>query len=172
MLILIIITLQKCLFSHTLLCDSSLFIVVKKWRQFRQQKSPFFFDVIPLDNADNLFFTIWVMFWNISRIYIFFFSIQNIKAIVSLSFSIFFQSSFLDGKFISSHLYLFIKCLIFVILWGSFFISSWFNATVTLYWKHLSSFLLMGFIVVYLFFIQPGESTYDTPRFGFTLWHL
>ena len=43
---------------------------------------------------EYLFFTIWVMFWNISRIYFFFFSIQNIKSnwcIISLkSFSIIF----------------------------------------------------------------------------------
>ena len=42
-----------------------------------------------------------------------------------------------DGKFIPSHLYLFIKVLIFVILSGFSPFSSWFNATVRAYWKHL-----------------------------------
>ena len=57
-----------------------------------------------------------------------------------------------------------------VILCGTFLISSWFNATVTAYWKHLlSSLLLMGFIG---FFIQTGESIYDPPQFRFILWHL
>ena len=35
-----------------------------------------------------------------------------------------------------------------------FFISSWFKAIVTAYWKHLLSFLLLGSIVAFLFFIQ------------------
>ena len=48
-----------------------------------------------------------------------------------------------------SQLYLFIKSLNFVILYGPFLISSWFSATVTAYWKHLLSFLSMG---IYAFF--------------------
>ena len=39
-----------------------------------------------------------------------------------------------------------------------FFISSYFNPIVIAYWKHLLSFLLMGFIVAFLLFIQSGES--------------
>ena len=31
-----ITTLQKSLFSHFLLCDTSLFFVLKEWRQFKQ----------------------------------------------------------------------------------------------------------------------------------------
>ena len=31
-----IIMLQKVLFSHTLLCDSSLFFDLKEWRQYKQ----------------------------------------------------------------------------------------------------------------------------------------
>ena len=49
---------------------------------------------------------------------------------------------------------------------------SWFNTTVTAYWKHLLSFLLIGLIVAFLFFIQSGESTYNPPQFRFILWHL
>ena len=50
------ITLQKLLlFLHTFLYDSSLIFILKEWRQFKQKKSLLFFDVIPLDNADNFF---------------------------------------------------------------------------------------------------------------------
>ena len=38
---------------------------------------------------------------------------------------------------------------------------------VTADWKHLLSFLLIGFIVVFLFFIQSGESIYDPQQLGF-----
>ena len=31
-----LIILQKSSFSHTFLCDASLFFVLKEWRQFRQ----------------------------------------------------------------------------------------------------------------------------------------
>ena len=58
------------------------------------------------------------------------------------------------------------KGLVFVIICGSFFISSWFYETVTAYWKHLLSFLLIGYIVAFLFFIQLGESMHDLPWFG------
>ena len=105
--------------------------------------------------------------------YIFsFLTYKTLRTIVTLFFSNFFQSSFSDGKSIPSQLYLFIKGLIFVILCGFFSISSWFNVTVTAYLKHLLSFLLMGFIVVFSFFIQSTESVYDPPRFGFILWYL
>ena len=46
---------QKYLLSNTLLSNSSLFFVLKEWRQFKQPKSPSCFDVIPLNNADNSF---------------------------------------------------------------------------------------------------------------------
>ena len=49
-----------------------------------------------------------VTFWNITRIYIFFFSYKILIAIVTLFFSNYFQSSFSDGKFITFHLDLFI----------------------------------------------------------------
>ena len=54
----------------------------------------------------------------------------------------------------------------------AFYISSWFNVTVTAYLKHLLSFLLMGFVVAFSFFIQSTESIYDPPRFGCILWYL
>ena len=77
-----------------------------------------------------------------------------------LSFFLFFKSYSSDWKFILSQLYLFIKSLIFVIIFGFFPISSLFNSTVTTYGKHLLSFLLIGFIVNFLFFIQLGKSIY------------
>ena len=48
------IMLQKSLGSHTYLWDSS-FFVLKEWRQFKQQKWPLFFNVIPLNTPDNFF---------------------------------------------------------------------------------------------------------------------
>ena len=57
------------------------------------------------------------MFWNMTKIYLFFFSIQKTsRAIARLFFSNFFQSSFSHGKFIPFHLYLFIQDLVFVFL--------------------------------------------------------
>ena len=103
-----------------------------------------------------MFFRIWVMFWNISKIYFFiFFRIQSIKSNCCITFS---QSSFSNGKFIPSQLFLFIKGLIFVILCRSFFISSWFNTIVTAYWKHVLPSLLTGFIVAV--FVPNQENLY------------
>ena len=44
-------------------------------------------------------------------------------------------------------------------LW-TFIVSSTFNVTVTAYWKHLLSFLLIEFVAASLFFIQTEESIY------------
>ena len=65
-----------------------------------------------------------------------------------------------DGYFISSQFYLFIKGLTFGTFWGSFFIFSWFNATIDIYWKHLSS-SIFEFIDAFLFFNQSEDSIYD-----------
>ena len=72
--------------------------VLKEWKQFSKNKDHHYFLVLFLfHNADrfllqdntillrlgslknNLFFTIWVMFWSISKIFFSFFRIQNIK---------------------------------------------------------------------------------------------
>ena len=95
----------------------------------------------------------------IGRIYVFFFSIQNIKSNCSITFLKIFPIIFFWWKITPSQLYLLIKGLIFVILCGSFFISSWFNVTATAYWKHLLSFLLMGFIV-FICFLSNQENLY------------
>ena len=94
-----------------------------------------------------MFFTIWVTFWNISMIYFFFFWIQNIKSnCYIISKKIFSDHLFLmENLFHPNYIYLFIyfiKGLIFVILWRSLFISSWFDATVTAYWEHFLSFFV------------------------------
>ena len=79
-----------------------------------------------------------------------------------LFFSFFFQSSFYEGNFISFLLYLFIKGLIFVILSTWFPISSWFNAIVTAYCKHLLPFSLTGFFV--FLFWSNQENLYIIPN--------
>ena len=138
-----IIKLQKHLFSHTILWDLRLFSVETDWWLFRLYKSPWCFDVIPHDNA-------------ISRIYFFFLSIQDIKINCYIIFFQFFPNHlkiFPDGKFIFSQIYLFMKGLIFAILSECFSICSWFNAIVAAYWKHLLSFLLIGFIAAFLFLL-------------------
>ena len=72
--------------------------VLKEWKQFSKNKDHHYFLALFLfHNADrlllqdntillrlgslknNLFFTIWVMFWSISKIFFSFFRIQNIK---------------------------------------------------------------------------------------------
>ena len=59
-----------------------------------------------------------------------------LRAIVLLFYLNFFQSFKCDGNSIPFQLYWSIKGLIFDILWGSFLILSWFNATVIAYLKH------------------------------------
>ena len=99
---------------------------------------------------------IWVMFWNISRIYIYFFSIQNIKSNCYIFFLKFLRITFFWWKMYSLPVISTWKGLIFVILCGSFLITSWFNATVTAYWKHFLSFLLM----VCFFVFYPIKKIY------------
>ena len=49
-----------------------------------------------------------------------FLAYETLRAIVTIFFSNFLQSFFSDGKYILSHLYLFIKGLVFVILSACF----------------------------------------------------
>ena len=115
-----------------------------------------------------MFFVIWSMFWNISQIYFSFLAYKSLSGSVTLFFSNFYQSS--DWKCIPSHLYFFIKGLIFVSFSGFFPFFSWHNATVTAYWKHLLSFISIWFIFAFFFSMQSGESIYDLLRFGFIWW--
>ena len=104
------------------------------------------------------------MLWLICMSYFFsFMSYNKILRTIDLLFnSNIFQSFLFDEKSSSCLLYWSIKGLIFVFLCGSFLICSWFNATSTAYWKHLSS-LFFGYIVVVLFFSHLGESICDLP---------
>ena len=110
----------------------------------------------------KLFFTVSVVFRNI-RIH--FFSIQHI---LSNCYIIFF---FLMENLFLSQLYLFIKGLMFVILYGSFL----FLHKLRQLLQHIESIcylLLIGFFVTVFFFLQLGESIYDPPQYGLLLWHL
>ena len=85
--------------------------------------------------------------------YIFsFLTYKTLRATARLFFSMFFQSSILIGNlFLPSNIYS-KKVLFFVILCRSFFNFLWFSKTFTTYWRHLLSFLFIGFIVTYFFF--------------------
>ena len=94
-----------------------------------------------------------------------------LRAIDLLFFSNSLQSFLFDGKFIYFQLYWSIKVLMFDIISGWLLLCSWFNATATAYWKHLSS-LFLGFIVAFLFSNHLGEFVYDPPLFRLILWSL
>ena len=107
--------------------------------------------LLPLESLkNNLCFTIWVMFRIICRIKFFFFSIQNIENNCYVVFIIFFQIIFIGWKISSFLVVLFMKGLIFVILYISFSISSWLKATDTAYWKHLLPFLRWDLLLLLL----------------------
>ena len=72
------------------------------------------------------------MFSDISGICLFL-AYETLRAIFTLAFSIFFQSSISDEKCIPFQLYLFIKGLIFLLLSKCFCIYSCFKADVTAY---------------------------------------
>ena len=115
-----------------------------------------------------MFFTIWFRIETWAG----YFSIQNIKSNCYIISLIFFSIVFLWWENYFFSVILIYKSLNFCYSLWIFLISSWFNVAVTLYWKHLLSSLLMGFIFAFLFFIQIGESIYDPQRFGFLLLHL
>ena len=76
------------------------------------------FDII---KKITFFFMIWVMFWNISRIYIFFISIKNIKSNCYIIFLNFFPTFLIWWKIYSFPATSICKKLTFVILCGFFF---------------------------------------------------
>ena len=55
-----------------------------------------------------------------------------------------------------------------VILCGFFFISSWFKATVTGYWKHFLSFYWQNLMLLFCFIVNQ-ENIYDSPSFGWKI---
>ena len=129
--------------------------MLNEWKQFKQEKSPTWFDHILLSNADKLFkvrlchflpsvtkltklldFTLKIMFWFVCVTFSVLCGTNKIlRAIVLLFWSNFFQFFECDGKSISFQLYWSIKCLIFDIFWGVFAMLWWFNARINAYWK-------------------------------------
>ena len=103
------------------------------------------------------FFTIWVIFCNISRIYFFFLSVQNIKSNCYIIFLKFFLITFFWWKTYSLLVIFTYKRFNFCTLCVSFLNPSWLNATVTANWKHLS-FLLIEFIA--FLFLSNQENLY------------
>ena len=101
----------------------------------------------------------------------FLFDVQNIKSNCYIIFLNFFPTMFFWWKIYSFQFIFIYKWFDLGYSFSIFPISSWFEATVTAYWKHLS-FLLIEFICAFLFFIQSGESIYDPLRFWFILRHL
>ena len=163
-----ITTLQKYLFLHTFLWDWRLFSFLTFWMTIKNPRGvQVLFLLIMLilflvqDNTilfhlnfhwNNLFFTIWVLFWNIVGYIFSFLAYKILRANVKFLFSIFFNHLFLvQTFFLQSCVYL-KKGLVFVIISEHFPISSWFNANVRAYWKHLLYFLLIGFIVAFFVF--------------------
>ena len=118
---------------------------------------------------DNLIFTIWFMFWNISRIYCFLF-LANCCIIILKIFPI---------VFLRWNIYSF--SVIFICERFNFCYSLWIVFDLLMIYCGCYSVLkafvicfidrIVGLIVSFLFF-QWGESTYDPPRFRFILWHL
>ena len=99
---------------------------------------------------------------NISTLY--FLANKIFRAICYIIFFKFVQSSFSDGTFIPSQLYLVIKSLIiFFILCGSFYISSWFSATVKVYWQHFVIFF-SDVIFCCFFFLSIQKNLYTIHR--------
>ena len=90
-------------------------------------------------------------FLNTSRMYLFFFSMQNINSNCLITFLKFFPIIFFWWKIIPSPLYSFIKDLSLVILSGFFPISSWFYATATACCKHLLSFYWLNLLLLFCF---------------------
>ena len=79
-----------------------------------------------------------------------FLAYKTLKAIVTLFFSQFFPIIFFWWKIYFFPAIFFVKALLFVILFGSFFISSWFSATVTEYWKIFCLFYWWDLLLLFL----------------------
>ena len=99
-----------------------------------------------------MFFTRWDMFWNISRVYFFFFlfNIENVKSNCKIIFLKSFLVFYFWRIFYSIPIIFFYKKLS---LCGSLLISLWITATIAAYRKHLSS-LIFVFIVAF-FLLYP-----------------
>ena len=109
---------------------------------------PYFFFFVWNHQENYLFFTGWVMIWNISWKYFFFFGIQSIKSNCCIIFLKRFPIIYFWRIIYLSQLYLFINGLIYETLSVCDADSSKFNATVAAHWKHLSS-SFFGFVVLF-----------------------
>ena len=90
-------------------------------------------------SSSTWFFSIWVMFWNRSWIYFSFLSIKSINNNCYIIFPKCFPIIFFWWEI---YPFQFIFIYKRFILWGSCFIFSWYNTTVTTYLKHLLLFYL------------------------------
>ena len=106
-----------------------------------------------------MFFLTWVMFWKIHRIYIFFFSMRNIKSNCQIMFLKHFPIIFWwkISFFLVTFIY---KTFNFCYFWGILFQWSWFNATVTAYWKHLLIIFFIDRIYCCFWNFYPGRRIY------------
>ena len=104
-----------------------------------------------------MFFLLLVLFWNKSKIYFFISSLQNIKSNYQTIFFKFLPIISFWWLIYSFPIVFIKKSISFVILCGSFFISSWFNAIVTAYWKHFYLLYWLDLLLLFCLFIQSGD---------------
>ena len=98
-----------------------------------------------------MFFTRWDMFWNISRVYFFFFlfNIENVKSNCKIIFLKSFLVFYFWRIFYSIPIIFFYKKLS---LCGSLLISLWITATIAAYRKHLSSLIFVFTVAFFLLY--------------------
>ena len=104
-----------------------------------------------------MFFTIWGFFWNISRIYFFFFSVETIKSNCYVIFLNVFPVICL-WWIVYSFVKIFIcKAVNFCYFLWIFFYFLVINGTVTAYWRHLLSFFVIFLIYSCCFVFLPNQ---------------
>ena len=98
-----------------------------------------------------MFFNRWDMFWNISRVYFFFFlfNIENVKSNCKIIFLKSFLVFYFWRIFYSIPIIFFYKKLS---LCGSLLISLWITATIAAYRKHLSSLIFVFTVAFFLLY--------------------
>ena len=130
---------------------------------FLQQDNTFFYhrssfkELHDFHDLNNFLTFMHVLFLQYCKVHIRYLEFRAIDLLFNSSF---FQSFLCNGKLISFQLYWSIEGLIFDILYESFTIFLWFNATVTAYWKNLLS-LFLEFIVDFCF-LTIQENLYMT----------
>ena len=98
-----------------------------------------------------MFFNRWDMFWNISRVYFFFFlfNIENVKSNCKIIFLKSFLVFYFWRIFYSIPIIFFYKKLS---LCGCLLISLWITATIAAYRKHLSSLIFVFTVAFFLLY--------------------